>query len=520
MSAKSYDAIVVGAGVGGLGTAAILAAKEGKKVLVLEKESFIGGRVVSFYGKNNQIWINDKPYEYKEFEKAVGSTGTWITHDEPGFQKVVKSGMFNNSLCDGGHGLFWGDKSRISFLCRFLGYPIWMKTNKGYSIVDNKDHSVWHQVEHGKPYQWMADGGKGSRRLLRELATYTFEQIENSKESLGDWLKSRGCEEQSDDWVYIRNLAGSQTAMADPFDMHLRDFAKYQAIAKDIAMDLITGSVATIDAGIGIIDMAVQMSKAITANGGEVWTDAGVEEVVIENKKVKAVKVKTKKGTETIDAPIVICNIAPQAAFKVIPEKNFTDDFVQEVKEKYYVPGLLTGFYQSEKLDWFRIKGIDPRSFTFLNGVCPEKKGLEKLDFVMSSFSWWANVCPAGLNSILFSIPLMREQMHDKNKVNACIAEAEQFLTLNFPTWKKDTPFYFWTAGSEAFGHWRPMGKDRPDNQCPWVEGLYFVGDQYGKKEWGGGVDGAALSAALCADAITGKDYEKQIYPTYHRSSW
>ena len=36
----------------------------------------------------------------------------------------------------------------------------------------------------------------------------------------------------------------------------------------------------------------------------------------------------------------------------------------------------------------------------------------------------------------------------------------------------------------------------------------------------GGGVDGAALSAALCADSITGKDYEKQIFPEYHRSSW
>lgn len=518
MASKNYDVIVVGSGVGGLGTAAILAVKEGKKVLVLEKESFIGGRIVSFYGKNNQIWINDRPYEFKEFQKAIASTGTWITHDEPGFESLINKGMFNSSICDGGHGLFWGDKSRTSFLCRFLGFPFYMKTNKGYAIVDPNDHTIWHQVEHGKPYGWMSDGGKGARKLLREMATYTFEQIEQSRESLGDWLKARDCSEEN--WVYIRNLAGSQTAMANPFDMHLRDFLKYQSIAKDIQMDLITGSVGTIDAGIGIIDIAVQMRKAITANGGEVWTDSGVEEVIIENKKVKGVRVKTSKGTETVDAPLVVCNIPPKAAFKVIPEKNFPADFVQEVKDKYYIPGLLTGFYHSEKIDWVREKGIDPRSFTFLNGVCPNKKGLEMLDFVMASFSWWGNLYPAGLNCMLFSIPLMREEMHDKNKVDACIAEAEIFLTKNFPTWKKDTVFSFWTAGAEAFGHWRPMGKDRPDNRCPWVDGLYFVGDQYGKKEWGGGVDGAALSAALCADAITGKDYEKQIYPTYHRSSW
>ncbi|MBM3148438.1 MAG: hypothetical protein FJZ88_00215, partial [Chloroflexi bacterium] len=109
--------------------------------------------------------------------------------------------------------------------------------------------------------------------------------------------------------------------MADPFDMHVRDFLKYQAIAKDIQMTLVTGSVATIDAGIGILDIAVQLSKAIKSNGGDVWTDSGVEEVIIENKRVKAVKIKTEKGIETIDAPIVVCNIPPKHAFKVIPEK-------------------------------------------------------------------------------------------------------------------------------------------------------------------------------------------------------
>jgi len=145
---------------------------------------------------------------------------------------------------------------------------------------------------------------------------------------------------------------------------------------------------------------------------------------------------------------------------------------------------------------------------------------MESLDFVMASFTWWVNHAPIEMSSLLFSIPLLDWEMRDKARVSACIAEAERFMTDNFPGWEKDVKFRFWTAGSEAYGHWRPMGKDRPDNKSPWIEGLYFVGDQFGKKEWGGGVDGAALSGALCADAITGKDYEKQIFPSYHRSSW
>ena len=516
MASKNYDAIIVGSGVGGLGTAAILAAKEGKKVLVLEKESFIGGRILSFYGKDNEVWIIDKPYEYKDFTKALGSTGTWITHAQPDFETLVKKGGFNGYIMDGGHGLFWGDKGRITFLLKWLGKPIYMKVNKGFGIVDNKDQTKWYQVEHGQPYPWMSDGGKATRKILREIATWSFEQIEQARGSLGQFLRERNCEEEA--WLFIRNLAGSQTAMANPDDMHMRDYLKYQAIAKDIGMDLITGSVATIDAGVGILDIAVQLKDLIVENGGEVWTESPVEEIIIENKKVKGVKVKTDRGSETVESSLVVCNIPPKHALKVIPEKHFPADFYSEVKDKYYIPGLLTGFYYFNE-DYPRTKGIDPRSFTFLSGVT-KKKGMEWLDFVMCSMTWWANVAPIGVNGWLFSIPLMNPEMHDKKMVDACINEVERFLTENWPKWRKDLVCSFWTAGSEAYGHWRPIGKDRPYSQAPWAEGLYFAGDQYGEKMWGGGVDGAALSAALCVDAITGGDYESQIFPEYHRSSW
>ena len=516
MVSNNYDVVVVGSGLGGLGTGAILAAKERKRVLVLEKESFIGGRVVSFYGKDNQLWINNKRYSYRDLQKALASTGTFITHDRPDFEQVVKKGWFNYCINDGGHGLFWGDKSRISLLCKFLGNPIYMKINKGFAVIDSKEQTKWYQVEYGKPYEWLSDGGKATRKLLMEMANWSFEQIELAKGSLGDYLRERNCSEEN--WLFIRNLFGSQTAMANPDDMHLRDFVKYQAIIKDIKMDLVTGSVGQIDAGIGTIDMAVQLAKAVTDNGGDILTESAVEEVIILNKKVKGVRIKTKKGAEMFDAPVVVCNIPPKQAFRVIPASNFPQDFVQEVNEKYYVPGLLTGFFYSER-DFVREKGIDPRSFIFLPGVT-KKKGLEALDFVMASFSWWANHSPNGLNSLEFSIPLMCREMHDKNMVNACIEEVERFMGDNWPTWRKDVKFQMWTAGAQAYGHWRPIGKDRPNTKCPWVEGLYFVGDQYGEKLWGGGVDAAALSAALCADAICGKDYEKQIFPTYHRSSW
>jgi hypothetical protein len=49
------------------------------------------------------------------------------------------------------------------------------------------------------------------------------------------------------------------------------------------------------------------------------------------------------------------------------------------------------------------------------------------------------------------------------------------------------------------------------------VGGLYFAGDQYGERMWGGGVDGAALSGVLCVDQIMGSGLEESIFPPYHR---
>jgi cation diffusion facilitator CzcD-associated flavoprotein CzcO len=43
--AEHYDTIVIGAGLSGLSIAAILSSEEGKKVAVLEKENYLGGRL-------------------------------------------------------------------------------------------------------------------------------------------------------------------------------------------------------------------------------------------------------------------------------------------------------------------------------------------------------------------------------------------------------------------------------------------------------------------------------------------
>ena len=112
---------------------------------------------------------------------------------------------------------------------------------------------------------------------------------------------------------------------------------------------------------------------------------------------------------------------------------------------------------------------------------------------------------------------LTDEEMRNPDRVNRVIELCERWARETFPTWDKDVEFIMWTPGPEAYGLWRPVGENRPDVKSPWVKGLYFAGDQYGRRMWGGGVDGAALSAVMCVDAMKGTDLESTIMPAYHR---
>jgi len=58
MQQEKYDVVVVGAGIGGLGTAALLA-KQDYKTLIVEKRDFVGGRFSS--------------YEYEGFTLPTGA---------------------------------------------------------------------------------------------------------------------------------------------------------------------------------------------------------------------------------------------------------------------------------------------------------------------------------------------------------------------------------------------------------------------------------------------------------------
>ena len=528
MSENKYDVIVIGAGVAGLGTAALLARDFGKKVLVLERAPFIGGRTLSFVGRGDKVTVDGLEMNAEQFKRSLPFASCTLGKCTPDLETIFSKGLLDGRTFEaGGHGLFWGNKSRVHCLLDHLGEFVRLPLNEGLGFVQWQGEDENGKAQPGLPfqvqkrgaYQWMSDEGFAkTMEQLKAMGTSTFEDMARlMKTPLQDWLVARGMHPEAYD--YIKVLAASQTAQAEPAMTPTGDFLGYMAIARPIGMNLMTGSVSTADEP-GTIAIPLAMEKVLLAHGGEVRRNTPVQSVVIEDGKARGVTIKTENGLITIKAEAVICTIPPKYIFKVLPKENFPAEWVDLLEQKFWGAGLLTGWVGTKRRLWQDI-GIDDRSFVYMPGIIRDEGYIGAVDMVMCEFDSWGDRTykreTEGKHEFLFSTALTDNEMRNRDKVNRIIELCEKWAREMFPTWDEDVEFIMWTPSPEAYGLWRPIGEERPDVKSPWVEGLYFAGDQYGKRLWGGGVDGASLSAVLCVDQMMGTNFEESIFPWYHR---
>jgi protoporphyrinogen oxidase len=514
---RDYDVLVIGAGIAGLGAAALLAKDFGKRVLVLERAPFVGGRAVSFVGRGKKVVADGIEFDAPEFRRALAHARTHVSDTQPELETIFEQGLLDGYTFEaGGHGLFWGNKGRVRFLLDHLGEQVEIPTNIGFGFIDHDHGDKIYQVQPRQAYPWMSEEGFAKTRdALRDMATATMEDVaRNMRISLADWLKPRGLHPEAYD--YIKVLASSQTAQAEPAMTPAGDFLGYMAVARPIGMNLITGSVGTVDEP-GTIAIPKAMEKVFLAHGGKVWRNTDVDRVIIENGEAKGVVITRQDGSsQTLSADSVICTIPPKYIFKVLPRENFPADWVSVLEEKFWGAGLLSA-YIGLKRDIWKDKGLDERSFIYMPGIIRNEGFIGDVDTVIWAMGACAKRAPTGKRTFEFSLALTDKEMRDPKRIKRVTNWCDEWFRKTFPTWKEDMDFCIWTPSPEAYGLWRPVGTDRPDVKSPWVKGLYFAGDQYGSRMWGGGVDGASLSAVLCVDSMMGTKSEENIFPWYHR---
>jgi phytoene dehydrogenase-like protein len=519
MATESVDVIVVGSGVGGCGVGALLAKDHGKKVLVLEKSPYIGGRVASYTGKGDKVTIDGQELDYRGFMKSLADTRCWVSYCEPDLKTMFEEGRLDGwTFENGGHGLFWGNKSRCRLLLDHLEQPEDMPVNKGLGFVDATKGFKMYQVPPRAPYPWQSEEGfNATLSALRQMGQLSMEECAAAMDmDVQTWLEERGLTENEEAYDYIKVVMACQNAMAEPRMAPAGDFLGYMAMARDIGMNLHSGSVATMGEP-GCMAIPLAMERALNGAGGKIRRATPVEEIIIEDGKARGVSIRNKEGGfDFIEADKVICNIPPKHIFNVLHPRHFPQEWVDLLQTKFWSPGLLSAFIGIKNNVWEPF-GIDERSFIWMPGIIKHEGYIGAVDMVMWNMAACAKRGPEGKRDFIFSTALTDKEMRNPKKVMRIIHFCMDWFKRTFKDWEENVEFVLWTPSDEAYGNWRPVGEKRPDVKSPHVENLYFVGDQYGERLWGGGVDGASLCAVMCADAIMGTDYETQIFPHYHR---
>jgi len=509
--------------------AGLLSQDCGTKVVVFERAPFIGGRCLSYVGEGDKVVADGVEMDAKTFRKSLPYSHCSLGKCTPDIETIFEQKLLDGRTFEaGGHGLFWGNNNRAALMLGHFDQYVHMPLNRGLGYIEwqglNEDKTVKktksHQVDKGRPYPWMsAEGFQQTMDQLADMSKLTHEDLAKlSRTKLQDWLEARGMHPEA--YNYIKVLAASQTGQAEPRMTAASDFLGYMAMARGIKMNLVSGSVSTVDKP-GTIAIPLAMEEAVVKNGGAVWRDTPVTEVIIEDGVVKGVKYKKDGEDHTLLADNVICTIPPKYAFQVLPKESFPADWVKFMKDEHWGIGLLTGWVGTKR-SIIEDLGLDKRSFIYMPGITTEDEGfIGVVDMVMCEFDAWADGksdrAPEGKTEYLFSTALTDKEMRDPERVNLVIERCEAWARANFPTWDEDVEFIIWTPSPEALGTTRPVGKDRPVHKNPYASGLWFAGDQYGEKNWGCGVDAAVLSATVCVDQMMSTTFEEDIFPLFHR---
>ena len=275
-----YDVIVIGAGIGGLMTAAGLARAE-KKVLVLEQLSFIGGKYTHLYYNDYAI-----------------TTAAWT--------------------CP-------GPKSRIGRLCSKLEAPIkWVTIHDvksaGEHWVVTKDGRRFDSTDEAQ--ETLVGGVTGMAKVYRWIA-----DMYDPRVSYPDDMTAREYIELyfPGNEAYIKYVEtiitycfASQTV--DTFSANETKRAIVDALEQMEVWGTAVGGTAAIVKG---------LEQVILEHGGEIVTHTKVTSILLDNG--KAVGVSLKDGRE-IKAGVVVHDAGMKRLLELVGEANLPEEYVKRLK--------------------------------------------------------------------------------------------------------------------------------------------------------------------------------------------
>lgn len=450
-----YDVIVIGAGAAGLTGAAVLA-KNGKRILVVEKGQHLGGRGMQVPFEGFRLNIGGHLLE----DPGDGLTQILAYLGKNLEAGPVSSGMpvFHNGRWSSIQEMYASDKSELKKVIKAL-------VDSDYSNFDRWDN---------KPLrEWMLQytRNEGVIALWEYLAML-------------ECLTENWWDHSASDNLYVRKS-----------HYELRRIAGYSFWPK-AGWDGLWG----------------MLADAARAFGAEIRMNTGVGQILVENGRVRGVTLERylegRKATpnefpdmEVAEADVVLNTVPVWDILKILDENLLPDWLVDQIKlvkqDKYKVSWL--GLYVATREPvWVK----DP--LELCAWFHAPRSGLAGWAFDLTSYD--PTAAPAGVS--LFNCGYAFQGIASRAWLEAKFAAVERELSEMFPKineknviWKRrhlvqDPPFGVIQKPGLVGAH-------RPEQTVPNIEGLFLAGETYRSR--GIGTDRAARSAVTAAEMILGR---------------
>lgn len=504
MSGNDVDVAIVGGGIGGLMTGAILSAREHLRVLVLEKEKHLGGKTFSFERSD---------FDSHEFQHLLYSlVRSRVIRSEPPLEELLKAKAFKEFIFEGGwHGFIASDRSRMSFILKALGGDLKVIPNRGFRWWHRND---WHELR-ALQQDWSREEIREGREVSRQMNIMSVQEA-SAYDHVDMAAYMRSCARSPRVRRFHEVLAAWETGLNDPALVSAGEHIKTINLVHCSGRDFQAGGAGE-PAG-GFNSMTRAFAQIIERSGGRIRTGASVEKVLFDGHTARGVRAATPDGPLEVTARAVVCNVPMQRIYPLVPREYWPLEFAERISRIWPLAGIL---------GWVCTK--PPMDPTFAGiYVVPVLPGCSAADGfrgdVLFSFEDAGVIDPTrvppghGLIAVWAGLlPRDPDEIHNPDLVNQVVQAMLSFLQNLIPEFKQRVQWYFLTLAEELYSlSVSPglVGDRRLPVAHPTVKNLYFTGDSV--TQWAFGISGAAGGAIHCASAVTGKD-QSVILPFYMR---
>ena len=308
MKPNEYDVAVIGSGIGGLCSAALLA-HQNYKVILVEALERLGGRFSTA--------------DYEGFKITTGALGI---HTKGVIEDVYREVGADFDVTDVSQTSIWIDgkwyetpqKGQIRFLLSLVD-----------AIGEEKAKLI----------------GRFAQRVAVEKIKSAFRQGAeygrplDDRLSFRDWLK-----QYTDNERVLQVFASLTSAISTVNDFEYPAAHWFAYVSKRGQGGLLNFGCATR----GNIVLAESLAKVVTARGGDVWTSCPARRIVVKNGSAVGIVVERDGKDTELSCKIVISDVGPKRTVELAGSENFDADYLTQVRSLKVSP-IVASMVASDK---------------------------------------------------------------------------------------------------------------------------------------------------------------------------